>query len=174
MISYWSRQWPENLKCFAQGHSTVSGTSDPSITNLISYHWANALLRSPEPLAHGELLWSSIVRRLTCVVCRQQLLQKTSSPKQLAGFWPNLAGMILIWPSLIILQMILVHCISRSHRLKIDFQDENFKNLLVWNQKAWSLDIWYVASPCKPLPSLFKLYPWGQKMAPPRGVTCFT
>ena len=27
-------------------------------------------------------------------------------------------------------QMVQVHCISKSHRLKIDFQDENFKNLL--------------------------------------------
>ena len=26
--------------------------------------------------------------------------------------------------------MVLVGCISRSHRLKIDFRDENFKNLL--------------------------------------------
>ena len=26
--------------------------------------------------------------------------------------------------------MVLVHCISRSHRLKIDFQDENLKNLI--------------------------------------------
>ena len=25
-----------------------------------------------------------------------------------------------------------------------------------------SLDIWYVASPREPLPSLFKLCPWGQ------------
>ena len=44
---------------------------------------------------------------------------------------PNLAGMILIWPSLKIVQMVMVHCISRSHRLKIDFQDETFKNLLL-------------------------------------------
>ena len=65
------------------------------------------------------------------VVRRQQLLQKTSYPKLLAGFRPNLAGMILIWPSLIIVQMVSVHCISRSNRLKIYFQDENFKTLLV-------------------------------------------
>ena len=41
------------------------------------------------------------------------------------------AEMILIWPSLILVQTVSVRCISRSHRLKIDFQDENFKNLLV-------------------------------------------
>ena len=60
-------------------------------------------------------------------------------------------------------------CISRSQRLKIDFWDENFKNHLVWNQKAWSLDIWYVASTSGPLSSLFKLYPWGQKWSRPGG-----
>ena len=63
------------------------------------------------------------------VMGRQQLLQRTY-PK-LAGFLPNLAGMILIGPSLIIVQMVPVHCISRSHRLKLDFLDENFANLLV-------------------------------------------
>ena len=31
---------------------------------------------------------------------------------------------------LTIVQMVLVLCISRSDRLKIDFQDENFKDLL--------------------------------------------
>ena len=38
-----------------------------------------------------------------------------------------LAGMILIWPSLIFDQMVPVRCIPRSHRLKIDFRDENFE-----------------------------------------------
>ena len=76
-------------------------------------------------------------------------LQRTS-PKLLAGFWPNLVEMILIWPSLKIVQMVL----TRSHRLKIDFQDKNK-----------SFDIWYVASPSGPLPSLFKLCPWPR----PRG-----
>ena len=36
-----------------------------------------------------------------------------------------------LWPSINIVQMVLVHFISRSHRLKIDFQDENFKNILL-------------------------------------------
>ena len=31
------------------------------------------------------------------------------------------------------------------------------------------LDIWYEASPSEPLPSLFKLYPWGQIWRHPRG-----
>ena len=34
--------------------------------------------------------------RLMSVVRRQQLLQATSPPKLLAGFLPNLVGMILI------------------------------------------------------------------------------
>ena len=62
---------------------------------------------------------------------RQQLLQTTSPPKLLAEFLPNLAGMILICPSLIIVQMVFVRCVSRSHRLKIDIQDKNFKILLL-------------------------------------------
>ena len=72
---------------------------------------------------------------VSCDVRRQQLLQRTS-PNPQAGFLPNSAEMILIWPSLIIVQMVLVRCISRSHRLKINFQDENFKSLLVWSNKA--------------------------------------
>ena len=58
-------------------------------------------------------------------------MQRTSPLELLAGFLPNLAEMILTWPSLIIIQMVMVCFISRSHRLKIDFRDENFKNLLV-------------------------------------------
>ena len=43
----------------------------------------------------------------------------------------NLTGMILISPSLIIVQMVLVRCIFKSHRLKIDFQNETF-NIWRW------------------------------------------
>ena len=85
------------------------------------------------------------------VVRRLQLLQMTSPPKLLAGFSPNLTGMILIWPSLIIVLMFLVRCISRSHRL---------------DQKL-SLDISYVANPSGPLPSLFKLCTLCQKWPGP-------
>ena len=39
---------------------------------------------------------------------------------------------------------------------------ENFKNLLVWNLNAYSLDIWYGASSSGFLPSLSKMAPsWG-------------
>ena len=68
-----------------------------------------------------------IVECPLCIVHHQQLLQRTSPPKLLAGVLPNLAGMVLTWPSLIIVQKVMVRCISKSHRLKIDFRDENFK-----------------------------------------------
>ena len=32
--------------------------------------------------------------------------------------------------------MVAVHCISGPHRLQIDFQDQNFKNLLVRNRNS--------------------------------------
>ena len=57
--------------------------------------------------------------------------------------------MNLIWPSLIIVQMVPVFYICRSYRLKIDFRVE-------------SLDICYVASPSGPLQSLFKVCPYPQ------------
>ena len=80
----------------------------------------------------GEIFLAIVINGCaSCAVCHQQSLQRTSSPKLPAGFGPNLAGMILIWPSLITVQMVLIHFISRSHWLKIDFRDENFKNLLV-------------------------------------------
>ena len=51
-------------------------------------------------------------------MCRSS---STIALKDFSGFFlPNLAGIILIWPSLIIVQMVMVHCIFRSHRLKID------------------------------------------------------
>ena len=65
-------------------------------------------------------------------------------------------------------KMDLVSCICRSHELKIEFPDENIKNLLVWNHKAKSHDIWYVASSSGPVPSLFKLCPWDHELPHPR------
>ena len=41
---------------------------------------------SPEPLAHDELLESLDVCHPSWVMCCQQLLQRTSPPKLLAGF----------------------------------------------------------------------------------------
>ena len=72
---------------------------------------------------------SFVVCRPSCVVRHQELLQRTSLPKLLVGFLPNLAGMILIWPSLMVVQMVLVGCISRSHRLKSIFEMKTLKIL---------------------------------------------
>ena len=72
-----------------------------------------------------------IVRCPSCVVsCAYQLLNRTSPPKLVARFLSNLTGVIFIWPSPKIVQMIpyLGHMV-----LKIDFQNEHFKNLLVQN-----------------------------------------
>ena len=65
---------------------------------------------------------SSVVNR------RQILLQSTPPPKLRAAFFlPNLAEMILIWSSLIIVQMVSVHCIFRAYRLKKSFEMKTLK-----------------------------------------------
>ena len=46
---------------------------------------------------------------------------------------------------------------------------KTWNNFLVWNYMTQSLDIWYVASPGGPLPSLFKLCPWSLKWPHPGG-----
>ena len=43
----------------------------------------------------------------------------------------------------------------RVTNLNIGTKRANFKILLLWNWKAQSFDMWYIASPCRPLPSLF-------------------
>ena len=58
--------------------------------------------------------WMSVLCHPLSGVCRQQLLQRTS-PKLLAGFCPNITGMIREWPSSdsVIVQMVPVHCLFR-------------------------------------------------------------
>ena len=53
------------------------------------------------------------------------------------------------------------------HMLNIGIYRENMK--ISSCLKPQSLDIWYVASLSVPLPSLFKLCPWGQKWPNPGG-----
>ena len=77
--------------------------------------------------------------------------------------------MILIYPSLIIVQIVPIRCVSKSHRLKIDFQDENYKNLFLCNHKAQNLDIRYVTLPSEPLSSFLNDSP-GAKNGPAPGV----
>ena len=98
-------------------------------------------ISSPEPKAQGELLWSPTVRhrhrrrcrrhRPSVCLCSQSLT--TSPPKPLIGIRPNFTGIILGWCSFKVVQMVPVHCISRSQELKIDFLTKNLKNLLVRN-----------------------------------------
>ena len=62
---------------------------------------------------------------LMSVVRRQSSVLNNCFKGHLLNYWLDSAK----------LQMGLVYCISRSHRLKIDFQDENFKNLLLTTTK---------------------------------------
>ena len=60
---------------------------------------------------------------------------------------------ILIWPFLIIVQMVLVRCISRSQRLKI-------QRLIYW-WDGWGPMLWLLSDPTG-LPSVFSfIYCWG-------------
>ena len=64
--------------------------------------------------------------------------------------------MILGWSSFRVVQMVPIHCISRSQELKIDFLTKNLKNLLVRNH--WT-DFNIILQKCSfgdPLPRLFK------------------
>ena len=103
--------------------STYFKTHEYSLTYLL--HVSTIIYAFLAHLSHWLIMsycdcWMSVVRR-------QQLLQRTSPPKLLVGFKLNLVGMILIWSTLKIVQMVLLHCIARPHRGKRDFQDENFK-----------------------------------------------
>ena len=72
----------------------------------------------------------SYVRCASSVVRHQQLFQRTSL-KLLVGFLTKLGMNDPYIASLIIAQMVPVHCITRSNELKIDSQTEILKNLLV-------------------------------------------
>ena len=56
-----------------------------------------------------------------------------------------------------------------SVRPCVGFQNAIIKNLLVWNYKAQSCHILYIASSRGPLPKLFKLCPLFQNWPRPRG-----
>ena len=84
------------------------------------------------------------------------------------GIWPNSAGMVRGWSPTKIVQMVVIGCRCRSRGQKIGFQNAIFKNL-VWNYKAHSFHIWYIASSRGPLPKFFKLCPWGQNWPRPGG-----
>ena len=72
--------------------------------------------------------------------------------------------MILGWSSFKIIQMVPVHCISRSQELKIDFLTKNFKkNLLVRNHCTNFNIILQKCSFGDPLPRLFKPFGFVKK-----------
>ena len=83
--------------------------------------------------------------------------------------WPNSTGMVPGWSPTKIVQMVLIGCICRSRGQKKGFQKAIFKKFLVWNYKAQSFHIWYIASSKGPLPKFFKLCPWGQNWSRPGG-----
>ena len=131
-----------------------------------------SIFSSPEPKAHGELLWSLTIRRCLRRRCRCSCRRRpdvrlstilTSPPKQLVEICPNFTGMILGWSSFKVVQMVLVHCISRSQELKIDFLTKNLKNLLVRNHWTYFHIILQKCSFCDPLPRLFKPFGFVKK-----------
>ena len=73
--------------------------------------------------------------------------------------------MILGWSSFKVVQMVPVHCISRSQELKIDFLTKNLKNLLVRNHWTNFNIILQKCSFGDPLPRLFKPFGFVKNMA---------
>ena len=78
--------------------------------------------------------------------------------------------MILDWSSFKVVQMVPVHCISRSQELKIDFLTKNIKNLLVRNHNI-------ILQKCTfgdPLPRLFSSHLDSSKNMATRGRGLFS
>ena len=71
--------------------------------------------------------------------------------------------MILGWSSFKVVQMVPVHCTSRSQELKIDFLTKNLKNLLVRNHWTNFNIILQKCSFGDPLPRLFKPFGFVKK-----------
>ena len=71
--------------------------------------------------------------------------------------------MILGWSSFKVVQMVPVHCISRSQELKVDFLTKNLKNLLVRNHWTHFNIILQKCPFGDPLPRLFKPFGFVKK-----------
>ena len=82
--------------------------------------------------------------------------------------------MILGWSSFKVVQMVPVHCISRSQELKIDFLIKNLKNLLVRNHWTDYNIILHKCSFGNPLQRLFKPFGFVKKTWPPGGRGLFS
>ena len=118
------------------------------------------------PLSVVRRRASSVVRRASPVVRHRFYLNIFSS--ETAHWILTKRHRIPRWSSTKVFQTVPVGCISRSQGQKIGFQNAIFKNHLVWNYKAQSSYIWYIASSRGPLQKLFKLCPWGSKLTPAR------
>ena len=57
--------------------------------------------------------------------------------------------------------------------LHLNIYRDTLKNLLLWNHKAESFHIWYMATSRGPFDALLKESPWGKKWPHPRGQKIF-
>ena len=104
------------------------------------------------------LVYSIILRSSTKVVQIMPLGSKLTPPRG-SQFYIKLykeqfksTGMVPGWSPTKIVYMVLIDCICRSRGQKIGFPNAIFKYHLVWNYKAQSFHIWYIASSRGPLP----------------------
>ena len=150
-----SRGHCDNIKVFNQEKS-----------NQIREKSGNLIAKNVWPPCEGSS-WAIVITHRpssSSSVCPSvHNLQTTSPPKPLIGIWPNFTGLILGWFSFKVVQMVPVHCMSRSQELKIDFLTKNLKNLLVRNH--WT-DFHIILQKCSfgdPLPRLFKPFGFVKK-----------
>ena len=71
--------------------------------------------------------WMSVDHPVSCVV---HLPSSTTASNDISSLPTGWILTKLVWPFSKIVQMVPVHRISRSHSLKIYFQDGKFENLL--------------------------------------------
>ena len=106
----------------------------------------------------------------SCVVVRRQQLLQRTSPNLLAGFLPNLASIILKWLSLMIVHMVPVRCIPRSHGPKIDYRDDKYKKIFLSVTSRSRALIFSMKHHLVKLSTRFvQTMPLGPKMPPPWG-----
>ena len=82
--------------------------------------------------------------------------------------------MILGWSSFKVVQMVPVHCISRSQELKLDFLTKNLKHLFIRNHWTDFNTILQKCSFADPLPRLFKPFGFVKKHGRQRGRGLFS
>ena len=144
-----------------------------------------SIFSSPVTRWQGELLWSRIDRLLSCVfpsvracVCpsMRSSVNNFFNRYLLLNHWLDFnqtTEIILGLFSFKVVQMVSVHCISRSQELKIDFLTENLKSLLVSNHWTNFNIIFQKCFFGNPLPRLFKPF-WFVKNTWPQGAGLFS